>query len=261
MTDEGLGGRIRQKTLHFFWLVDCSGSMAQDDHAKISALNNAVRECLPVMAEAAAANSVRVLMRALAFSTGFRWHIAQPTPVDEVRWDDLDAAGRTDLGSALKELAEEMRVLERNAATGSFVPPAIVLVSDGHPTDEFGAGLKELTSTMWGSKAARIAVGIGDDVHHDTLRRFMGNDEIDVLAANEADALVALLKWASTVAVGRASIPPRSEQDTIPPNPPEGLGGRIFTVPRGDTVPPTPATPPTAGNTKPPKARRILPKP
>lgn len=255
MSDEGLGGSIRQKTLHFFWLVDCSGSMAQDDYAKISALNNAVRECLPVLRDAAAENSVRVLIRALAFSTGCRWHIGTPTPVDEVQWDDLTAEGRTDLGAALTELAEEMKVLERDAATGSFVPPAIVLVSDGHPTDEFGAGLKALTSTSWGSKAARIAVGIGDDAHEETLARFMSNDEIPVLGANEPDALVALLKWASTVAVGRASKPPKSQQLTAAPPPPSSLGGRIFHIPPGATQPPPPAQPGGGGATKPPPRR------
>lgn len=253
MNDEGLGGSIRPKTLHFIWLVDCSGSMAQDDYAKISALNNAVRECLPVLRDAARENSVRVLLRALAFSTSFHWHIATPTPIEEVQWEDLSADGRTDLGAALQELAREMQVLERDASSGSFVPPAIVLVSDGHPTDEFGAGLKALMATTWGSKAARIAVGIGDDAHEETLSRFMGNDEIPVLGANEPDALVTLLKWASTVAVGHASSPPRPDQATVPPQAPTEPSGRIFTMAPGATR--APGADPDAG---PPTPRRIF---
>lgn len=241
MGADGLGFQIQQKTLHFFWLVDCSGSMAQDDYAKISSLNNAVRESLPVLREAAAENSVRIMMRALAFSTGFRWHISKATPIDEVRWEDLTASGRTDLGAALTELATEMRELEKSEAQTSFMPPAIVLVSDGHPTDEFGQGLKALMSTALGAKAARIAVGIGDDAHKETLSRFMGTDEIPVLGANDQDALVALLKWASTVAVGRASKPPKIEGQTMPPPEPVGLGDGIFHIPAaGGTLPPPP---------------------
>jgi uncharacterized protein YegL len=259
MNDEGLGGSIRQKTLHFFWLVDCSGSMAQDDYAKISALNNAVRECLPVLRDAAAQNTVRVLMRALAFSTGCRWHIAQPTPVEDVRWEDLTAAGRTDLGAALVELARVMTELERDATTGSFVPPAIVLVSDGHPTDEFGAGLRALLATEWGDKSARIAVGIGDDAHQQTLTRFMGTDEIPVLGANEPDALVSLLKWASTVAVGRASSPPRVGNAWLPPTPPTGLGDLVYHIGPGGTLPPATPSNPSAPTVPPPnKARRVF---
>lgn len=260
---QGFGGGLRQKTLHFFWLVDCSGSMAQDDFSKISSLNNAVRESLPVLRDVAAENSVRVLMRALSFSTGCRWHIPTPTPVNEVRWNDLNAEGRTDLGAALTELAEEMRLLERESTSGSHVPPAIVLVSDGHPTDEFGAGLKALTSTEWGAKAARIAVAIGDDAHHETLSRFMGTDEIPVLGANQPEAIADLLKWASTVAVSRASTPPPTTGTTgPPPQPPGGLGGQIFRLPAGGTQPPAlvgtqpppPPPPPgrSGGGTQPP---------
>jgi uncharacterized protein YegL len=267
MSGDGFGGSLRQRTLHFFWLVDCSGSMAQDDHAKISSLNNAVRESIPILRDAASSNSVAIIMRALAFSTGCRWHIAEPTPIDEVRWEDLVAEGRTDLGAALKELADEMRVLEREAANGSFVPPAIVLVSDGHPTDEFGAGLKALTSTTWGAKAVRIAVGIGDDAHTETLSRFMGQDEIPVLRANQPDAIVELLKWASSVAINRASTPPpKAQSDTVPPPPPPaGLGGRIFRMAAGATQPPTPGggrQPPSPGQaatgTRPPEPKRKL---
>jgi uncharacterized protein YegL len=233
--------------------------MAQNDDAKISALNNAVRECLPVLRDAAADNSVQVLVRALAFSTGFRWHIRAPTPVDEVRWDNLTAGGRTDLGAALRELANEMHALERDSTSGSFVPPAIVLVSDGHPTDEYGAGLKALLETSWGQKSARIAIGVGDDADHQTLTRFMGNDEMPVLGANEPDALVTLLKWASTVAVGRASSPPKTTAVTAPPPlPSDAPGDRIFTIAKGggSTSPPAAAGP---NSTAPPAGpRRII---
>jgi len=245
VSGDGLSGTIRQRILHFIWLVDCSGSMAEDDHAKISSLNNAVRESLPVLRDAAVGNSVKVLVRALAFSTGCRWHISKPTPVDEVRWEDLAAAGRTELGGALSELAREMKNLEREAANGgSYVPPAIVLVSDGRPTDGFGAGLKELTDTPWGHKSVRIAVGIGDDADHDTLSRFMGNTEIPVLGANQPDAIVELLKWASSVVVNKASAPARSTAGTVPPPAPAvsgGLGGKIFRIAPGGTQPPTPS--------------------
>ena len=198
-------------------------------------------------------------MRALAFSTGFRWHIGEPTPVEDVRWDDLTATGRTDLGGALTELARVMVDLERDAATGSFVPPAIVLVSDGHPTDEFGAGLRALLATSWGSKAARIAVGIGDDAHKETLSRFMGTDEIPALGANEPDALVVLLKWASTVAVGRASSPPRAGDAWLPPTPPAGLGDHLYHIGPGGTLPPITPSDPAAATVPPPnKARRVF---
>ena len=38
------GGELASRPLHFFWMVDCSGSM---DGEKIGVVNNAYRTCFP----------------------------------------------------------------------------------------------------------------------------------------------------------------------------------------------------------------------
>src|SRR5258705_10571162 len=134
------GGRLATRPLHFFWVADCSGSMAAD--GKIQALNNAIRETLPHLREVASENPfAETLVRVIAFSTGVHWHIARPTPVDELRWTDLQPGGFTDLGAALTELAAALQVPPMSERA---LPPAIVLISDGQPTDDFDAGLAAL---------------------------------------------------------------------------------------------------------------------
>ena len=48
------GGPLARRPLHFIWIVDCSGSMGHG--GKIQSLNNAIREALPLMQDAAAEN-------------------------------------------------------------------------------------------------------------------------------------------------------------------------------------------------------------
>lgn len=187
------GGEMARRELHFVWLLDTSGSMRAD--GKIQALNVAIREALPQLRSAAGDNpGVRVLVRALTFSTGARWHIEEPTPVEQVRWEDVEAGGHTDMGQALGLLAEAMRsppMPER------AVSPVFVLVTDGHHTDEFDAGLAALMAQTWGRDAVRMAVTIGRDVNLDALQKFIGNDQIHPVQAHNPEALVQQIRWVS----------------------------------------------------------------
>ena len=45
------GAELTNRPLHFFWVVDCSGSMYAD--GKIDIVNNTIQECIPEMAAAA----------------------------------------------------------------------------------------------------------------------------------------------------------------------------------------------------------------
>jgi uncharacterized protein YegL len=196
------GGALASRPLHFFWLVDCSGSMAGD---KIQQLNFAIKETLPEMQKVASENpNAQVFVRALAFANGAQWHVSQPTPVDAFKWQDLRAGGVTDLGKALRMLADALSV-EQMPPRG--LPPVLVLISDGRPTDDFNAGLKTLLDQPWGKKAVRIAIAIGDDADHDILQKFIGHPEIEPLYAHNPADLVKFIRWASTAVLKAASSP------------------------------------------------------
>ena len=44
------------------------------------------------------------------------------------------------------------------------LPPVLVLISDGQPTDDFEGGLRVLMAEPWGMKAVRLAVAIGGEL-------------------------------------------------------------------------------------------------
>jgi uncharacterized protein YegL len=197
------GGELATRPLHFFWICDCSGSMQAS--GKIQALNNAIRESIPLMRKVADDNpNAQVLVRAVSFSDQARWHVAVATQVDQFAWTDLDARGTTAMGEALTLVANELRI---PPMTDRALPPVLVLISDGQPTDEFDKGLKQLLSLPWGKKAVRTAIAIGEDADYDVLTKFIANDSLSVLKANNPEALVRHIKWVSTAVLKSASQP------------------------------------------------------
>jgi uncharacterized protein YegL len=197
------GGSLATRPLHFIWLVDGSGSMAHD--GKVQALNTAIREALPPLRQVAGDNpTAEVLVRAVRFGTGATWHVPDPTPVDRFTWPDLTAEGRTDLGHALRLVAGAVRV---PPMSDRALPPVLVLVSDGLPTDDYQSGMRALHAEQWGDKAVRLAIAVGHDAARDVLEEFIGVPGGRVLEANSADALVNQIRWASAVALQSAVAP------------------------------------------------------
>lgn len=188
------GGELASRPLHFFWLVDCSGSMYGE---KIGTVNHAIQSTIPEMADAARDNpNAQLMVRTLKFSTGASWVTPNPVNIEDFAWNDLDAGGVTDLGKAFELLAGQLTI---PPMTDRALPPVIVLLSDGQPTDDYKKGLDKLLHLPWGKKAVRIAISIGQDADDDILQEFTGNREL-VLQANNPQALVKMIKWASTAA-------------------------------------------------------------
>lgn len=195
------GNTLAQRPLHFFVLADCSGSMASD--GKMRALNNAMQETIPHLVEVADANPhAQVLVRVIAFSTGARWHVETPTPIENFEWVDLAADGYTDLGAALSLLAAELRSPPMEERS---LPPAVVLVSDGMPTDEYEKAYNALLDEPWGARSVRLAVGIGRDADRSMLNEFVSSEDLGAVTANNPEQLAHMIRWASVHASRAAS--------------------------------------------------------
>ena len=130
------GGELASRPLHVFWAVDCSGSMYGE---KIGTVNHAIQSTIPEMVDAAKDNpNAQLLVRTLKFSTGATWVTPDPVNIEDFAWDDLDAGGVTDLGKAFEMLAAQLTI---PPMTDRALPPVIVLLSDGQPTDDYKKSL------------------------------------------------------------------------------------------------------------------------
>ena len=210
------GGPIAKRPLHFFWMCDCSGSMAGE---KINQLNFSVKNALPGMKEAARDNhTAQLFMHVIKFASGAQWVIGDPVPVEQFNWIDLDAQGVTDMGQALELVADKLQSVQ----TPRGLPPVLVLVSDGQPTDDFDGGLKKLMALPIGQKSLRIAIAIGKDAD---LPTFIANSpKLEALGLKEpliaetSDQLKRYIIWVTTSLLTPAtSTKETNKEDFEPP--------------------------------------------
>jgi len=192
-----------RRTMVLFFVIDTSGSM---DGEKIGALNFAIKDAIPAVQEVSDENAdAQIKIAALEFSSGARWITANgPVEVEQFHWNNLYAEGVTDFGAACKALNEKLSTKAfMQEATGSFAP-AIFLLSDGDPTDDWTKELAELKKNNWFKAAVKVALAIGDDANLDVLKEFTGNMEA-VLVTHNAATLKRMIKFVSVTASKIAS--------------------------------------------------------
>jgi uncharacterized protein YegL len=128
--------------------------------SKIGTLNSAIEDVIPEIRQISAENAdAQIKIAVLEFSEGAKWLTPAPMDVADYSWNFLNADGITDFGAACKELnAKLSRDAFMGDVTGSFAP-AIFLLSDGEPTDEYKSALATLKNNNWFKKAIKAAVG------------------------------------------------------------------------------------------------------
>jgi uncharacterized protein YegL len=174
--------------------------------ARIQSLNFAVASAIPEMRKAASQQwKANVLVRALRFANDVEWIVEKPTPISEFEWkDDIPADGETAMGKALHSVADELDKLD---VRQRFLPPVIVLVTDGEPTDKnagFDRGLERLLANKLGHASTRIAVAI--DVEPKGIECLKKFTDI-ILCAENADEIAQNIVIASTSGITISSSP------------------------------------------------------
>ena len=112
--------------------------------------------------------------------------------------------------------------------TGSFAP-AIFLMSDGEPTDNYRHGLDKLKQNNWFKKAIKVAVAIGDDANTKVLADFTGNSEA-VITVHTPEALS---KWIKFLSVTSSEIGSKSS-NTSSSNTSSGNNGESEIISKQD---------------------------
>jgi len=181
---------IVKREMVLFFLIDQSGSMAG---TKIGAVNTAIREVVPEI-RGIGGSDAEIKIATLQFSSGCQWMYQAPISVDDFQWAPVEAYGVTDMGAAFRELAKKMSKDAFLKAPSASVAPAIFLMSDGQPTDNYKDGLEILKGNRWFKHAIRVAVAIGDDADCSVLEEFTDNCEA-VIRTHTPEALKKMIRF------------------------------------------------------------------
>jgi len=196
---------LTRRVMVLFFLVDTSGSM---NGSRIGAVNHAIEEVIPEIKSISVGNAdAQIKIAVMKFDTNAEW-ITKNGPEDSETfiWRSLDATGMTAMGEACKSLAKKLSTKEggfMREATGSYAP-AIFMMSDGQPNDDFDGGLKELKENNWFKAAVKVAIAIGNDADKDVLAQFVGSPE-GVITAHDPTTLKKWIKFVSVTASKVAS--------------------------------------------------------
>jgi uncharacterized protein YegL len=189
---------IPRRVTHLIFMVDTSGSMSG---AKIASLNTAVRDALDDVGEISKnCGDSQIKISVLEFSSSVSWMYAQPVEAEKFQWQDLSASGTTAFGGACAEL--NAKLSKSNGFMGEKTgcrAPAIILLSDGVPTDEYAHRLEKLKDNRWFKAGVKVAISIGDDADKSVLQEFTGSSE-SVITVHNVDQLKKMIHTVSVSA-------------------------------------------------------------
>lgn len=206
-----------RRQMNLFYLIDCSGSMRGN---KIEAINQNMPEIMRMIAEIDDSNkdNAQIKVSCLEFATGVQWKYPEPVAASEFKWQDIVAGGSTDMGAAFRELKNQMSRTKFLASETGHYAPAVILLSDGQPNDDWESALKDLKTNKWFNAAIKVAIAIGESAEQEPLRAFTGDEEM-IITVHSLDALKNVIKvmsrGVSQIGSNSSSVGTKSKQDEV----------------------------------------------
>jgi len=135
---------------------------------------------------------------------------------------DLEASGVTALGAALRELCacRDREVSRGSAEERGDWRPLVFIMTDGMPTDDWEAGLREFQARKWG---VTVACAAGPDCETSLLQKI--SETVVKLDTADSAKYAAFFKWVSaSISTASASVGTGvnlEKGSDLPPPPPE----------------------------------------
>ena len=195
-------------------LADTSASMSVD--GKIDALNKALKEMISTFASESRLRA-ELQVSVITFGGTASKHLPLTAAHQIEGFEPLPANGGTPMGAAF-QLAADM-IEDQEVIPSRAYKPVVVLISDGHPTDDINSSFELLMNGERSSKATRFAMGIGADAELSLLSDFANDLEAPVFKAENARDIHRFFK-AVTMSVttrSRSTAPNQSTPLELPP--------------------------------------------
>ena len=191
-------------------LADTSGSMGVD--GKIEALNASLKEMVSSFSKESRLRA-EINLGIITFGGNVSPHLPF-SPVTEIEgFKDLHATGGTPMGEAISLVAQWLE--DKNLISSRAYRPVLILISDGHPTDDWERPFEQLKSSERAQKATRLAMSIGSDADDRMLTEFINDLEAPLFKAHNARDIQRFFK-AVTMSVTTQSVSSNPNQAVLP---------------------------------------------
>lgn len=161
-TGVAIADRIAKQRLNVVIVVDCSTSMRGE---RIAQVNSAIRDIKKYLTEMQNENTnVDFYVTVITYSTdAFFLNGDRCKPVEQFEFRDIKAGGWSNLHIAYKKLAEILKKESKGGIMPDYggVAPIILLMTDGHPTnDNMSDELSALKKLAWFKVALKYGIAI-----------------------------------------------------------------------------------------------------
>ena len=170
-------------------MLDRSGSMCGKN---ISMLNEAVNEMIESF-KTAGQGEVEINLAVISFGEGGATYDLPLQPVKGITGINLQADGGTPMGKALR-IAKDL-IEDRSIIPSKGYRPAVVLVSDGAPNDDWEEPMNAFISDGRSKKCERFAMAIGTTEDDPVLNSFLSGTENKVFLAGDASKIRDFFKF------------------------------------------------------------------
>ncbi len=163
-------------------LADASGSMSES--GKIEALNQALRDMIRTFATESRVRA-EIQVGLITFGgNAAQLHLPLAPAHQITNVEPIPAKGATPMGQAF-ELARDL-LEDKETIPSRAYRPAVILISDGLPTDDWKQAFNSFQASERAQKATRFAMAIGDDADEGMLAQFANDREAPLFRAHEA---------------------------------------------------------------------------
>ena len=170
-----------QKYMPVVLLLDVSGSMGGE---KINNLYTATTKMIETFSEQAK-NEIPYKVAIITFGDRVDCHTRYTDAKDLQNLSGFTASGMTPLGTALR-MAKAM-IDDKDETKSRWYKPAVILVSDGKPTDSYEEPMRAFINDGRSAKCQRISMGIGNDADYGMLESFASDSTFCFKAESAAD--------------------------------------------------------------------------
>lgn len=198
----------KARPLPVILMLDRSSSMSGE---KIVTLNKAVNEMIESF-KTAGQGEVEIDIAVISFGDGGATY---DIPLQSVKSVEavfgLNASGMTPMGAALR-MAKDL-IEDKSVIPSKGYRPAVVLVSDGAPNDDWDGPMREFVGNGRSSKCERFAMAIGTTEADAVLNQFLSGTENKVFRADQAAQIRDFFKFVTmSVSVRSQSQNPNAVQ-------------------------------------------------